>query len=201
MVEEKERFLEDSEEEKQSLKAESEEKLIENVEAELEELRKSLEDEREKVRFKEEEAQNYLNSLKKVKADFDNFRKREMVYRQNFVKKANKGLILELLPILDDLEKALEESRKKEVDPPFVQGVELIYKKFLGVLEKEGVRPIEAVGQKFDPKYHEAMMVVSLPDREDYEVVEELRKGYLYHDEVIRAAQVKVNKNSQDKLA
>jgi len=124
-----------------------------------------------------------------------------MLYRQQFVKTANRDLILKLLPVLDDLEKALAEGQKNEVHEAFLQGVEFIYRKFLGILEKEGVRPIETRGQKFDPKYHEAMMTVSLPDREDFEIVEEIRKGYLYHDEVLRPAQVKVNRILQDRMA
>jgi|UniRef100_A0A7V3YGQ4 molecular chaperone GrpE len=172
-----------------------------SLQEEVARLRAALEEERQKVLEKEQLASEYLNDLKRVKADFDNFRKREMLYRQQFVKTANRDLILKLLPVLDDLEKALTEGQKNEVHEAFLQGVEFIYRKFLGVLEKEGVRPIETRGQKFDPKYHEAMMTVSLPDREDFEIVEEIRKGYLYHDEVLRPAQVKVNRILQDRMA
>ncbi|WP_427365855.1 nucleotide exchange factor GrpE [Candidatus Caldatribacterium saccharofermentans] len=172
-----------------------------SLQEEVAKLRAALEEEKQKVLEKEQLANEYLNDLKRVKADFDNFRKREMLYRQQFVKTANRDLILKLLPVLDDLEKALAEGQKNGVHEAFLQGVEFIYRKFLGILEKEGVRPIETRGQKFDPKYHEAMITVSLPDREDFEIVEEIRKGYLYHDEVLRPAQVKVNRILQDRMA
>ncbi|WP_438314890.1 nucleotide exchange factor GrpE [Candidatus Caldatribacterium sp. SIUC1] len=198
-MENKEELLHDETSHEQSIP------LQETGEASLQEeiakLRAALEEEKQKALEKEQLANEYLNDLKRVKADFDNFRKREMLYRQQFVRTANRDLILKLLPVLDDLEKALAEGQKNDVHEAFLQGVEFIYRKFLGILEKEGVRPIETRGQKFDPKYHEAMMTVSLPDREDFEIVEEIRKGYLYHDEVLRPAQVKVNRILQDRMA
>lgn len=172
-----------------------------SLQEEVERLKTALEEEKRKVSEKEQLANEYLNDLKRLKADFDNFRKREMLYRQQFVKTANRDLILKILPVLDDLEKALCEARKNEVDTAFLQGIELIYRKFLNVLEKEGVQPIETEGQKFDPKYHEAVATVSSPDYEDFAIVAEVRKGYLYQDEVLRPAQVKVNRLSQDKMA
>ncbi|MCS7242307.1 MAG: nucleotide exchange factor GrpE [Candidatus Caldatribacterium sp.] len=172
-----------------------------SLQEEVEKLKTALEEEKRRVSEKEQLISEYLNDLKRVKADFDNFRKREMLYRQQFVKTANRDLILKILPIIDDLEKALFEGQKNEVDVTFLQGVELIYRKFLSILEKEGVRPVETKGQKFDPKYHEAIATVSLPDHEDFVIVEEVRKGYLYHDEVLRPAQVKVNRISQEKMA
>lgn len=171
------------------------------LQEEVEKLKVALEEEKRKVSEKEQLISEYLNDLKRVKADFDNFRKREMLYRQQFVKTANRDLISKILPVLDDMEKALFEGQKNEVSTTFLQGIELIYRKFLSILEKEGVRPIETKGQKFDPKYHEAVATVSLPEREDFEIIEEVRRGYLYHDEVLRPAQVKVNRTSQDKMA
>lgn len=172
-----------------------------SLQEEVERLKTALEEEKRKVLEKEQLISEYLNDLKRVKADFDNFRKREMLYRQQFVRTANRDLILKILPVLDDLEKALLEGQKNEVNEVFLQGVELIYRKFLSVLEKEGVKPIETKGQKFDPKYHEAIAIVSLPGQEDFAIIEEVRKGYLYHDEVLRPAQVKVNRISQEKMA
>ncbi|MBC7217193.1 MAG: nucleotide exchange factor GrpE [Candidatus Caldatribacterium sp.] len=172
-----------------------------SLQEEVERLKVALEEEKRKVSEKEQLISEYLNDLKRVKADFDNFRKREMLYRQQFVKSANRDLILKILPVLDDFEKALLEGQKNEVNAAFLQGVELIYRKLLSVLEKEGVQPIETKNQKFDPKYHEAVATVSLPEREDFEIIEEVRRGYLYHDEVLRPAQVKVNRIPQDKMA
>jgi len=172
------------------------------LQEELESLRSALEEERKKSEEQEKLAGEYLDHLKRLKAEFDNFRKREMLYRQNFVKTANRDFVLKILPILDDLEKALLEGKKGDLDVnPFYKGVELIYRKFVALLEKEGVKQLAVEGCKFDPKYHEAVSTVSLPEREDYEIVEELRKGYLFHDEVIRPAQVVVNRTSEDKMA
>ncbi|MGQ9473738.1 MAG: nucleotide exchange factor GrpE [Candidatus Caldatribacteriaceae bacterium] len=169
---------------------------------EVERLKVALEEEKKKFEEQEKLVKEYLSDLKRVKADFDNFRKREMVYRQSFVKTANRDLILKVLPILDDMEKALIEGKKGNFDAdPFYQGVELIYRKFVNLLEKEGVKQIVVEGRKFDPKYHEAMSIVSIPEREDFEIVEELRKGYLLYEEVLRPAQVKVNRISEDRMA
>lgn len=172
------------------------------LQSEVESLRSALEEERKKSEEQGKLAEEYLDHLKRLKAEFDNFRKREMLYRQNFVKTANRDFILKILPVLDDMEKALSEGKKGGLDAdPFYQGVELIYRKFLTLLEKEGVEQLVTLGQKFDPKYHEAVSTVFLPEREDYEIVEELRKGYLLHDEVMRPAQVIVNRLSEDKMA
>lgn len=169
---------------------------------EVERLKVALEEEKKKSEEQEKLVKEYLSDLKRLKADFDNFRKREMVYRQNFVKTANRDFILKVLPILDDMEKALVEGKRGNFDADlFYQGVELIYRKFVNLLEKEGVKQIVVEGQKFDPKYHEAMSTASIPEREDFEIVEELRKGYLLHEEVLRPAQVKVNRISEDKMA
>ncbi len=164
-------------------------------------LRKILEEERRDAEESKKQAQEYLESLKRLKADFDNFRKREMAYRQNFVQNANRDLIFKLLSPLDDLEKALHEKNKKDADSVFLHGVDLIYRKLLSLLKDEGVSPIKAVGEKFDPEFHEALMTVSLTDREDFEVVEEIRRGYRYKDEVLRPSQVKVNRVSEEQLA
>ncbi len=169
---------------------------------EVEKLRCALEEEKKKTKEQQKLADEYLDHLKRLKADFDNFRKREMLYRQNFVKTATRDFVVKILPILDDMEKALAEGKRQDLEnDPFYQGVELIYKKFVTLLEKEGVKQLVTEGQKFDPKYHEAVTIVSTPGKEDYEVVEELRKGYLFNEEVIRPAQVKVNRISEDKMA
>jgi molecular chaperone GrpE len=187
--------------EKESKIVETQKETPHSLKEEVERLKAALEEEKQKVLEKEQLASEYLNDLRRVKADFDNFRKREMLYRQQFVRTANRDLILKILPVLDDLEKALREGKKDEVNESFLLGVELIYKKLLDVLEKEGVRPIEVEGKKFDPKYHEALATVSIPDREDFDIVEEVRRGYLYHDEVLRPAQVRVNRIAQDTMA
>lgn len=169
--------------------------------SEIEELRSLVEKQKKIIEEKEKAIKDYLNDLKRLKADFDNFRKRETLFRQDFVKKANRDLIFKLLPILDDMERAIREAKAKEIDEAIVQGIELIYRKFLTILGEEGVKPIETEGQKFDPKYHEAIATVCLPDHDDYKIVEETRRGYFYQDEVLRPAQVRVNRISKDFMA
>lgn len=169
--------------------------------SEMEELQSLIEEQKKIIEEKEKLITDYLNDLKRLKADFDNFRKRETLFRQDFVKKANRDLILKLLPVLDDMERAMREAKAKEIDEAITQGIELIYRKFLNILQEEGVKPIEVEGQKFDPKYHEAISTVSLPDYYDYEIVEEIRRGYIYQDEVLRPTQVRVNRISKDFMA
>jgi len=168
----------------------------------IEELRRECDEYRSAAEENKRKAEDYLNNLKALKAEFENYRKREMQYRENFVKSSNKELILKFLPIIDDMDNAIQESRKNDVHSFFLEGAELIYRKFLTILEREGVRQIQSLGEKFDPKYHEALMTITSPDYDDYANVEELRKGYMLNDEVIRAAQVSVNrwdKNEKDK--
>ncbi|HSV32409.1 MAG TPA: nucleotide exchange factor GrpE [Atribacteraceae bacterium] len=181
-----------------SLELENEET---QVRADIDDLRKALEEQQRISEENRRKADEYLDNLKRLKADFENFQKREIQNRQNFIQGANRDLIVQFLPLVDDMEKALEESRKHAAGLLFLEGFELIYRKMMNTLEKMGVRPTVSVGEKFDPKYHEAVMMVSSPGHEDYAVVEEIRKGYLFHEEMLRAAQVKVNRSDVDKFA
>lgn len=168
----------------------------------IEELQKKCEEYRNRAEENKKKGEEYLKNLKLLKAEFENYRKRETQYRENFTKMANKELILKLLPVMDDMDKAIWESKKNDVHESFLEGAELIYRKLLNILEKEGVRQVQAIGEKFDPKYHEAVMAIASPDYEDYAIVEEFRKGYILNDEVIRATQVSVNrwdKNGEQK--
>jgi molecular chaperone GrpE len=160
----------------------------------IEELKNACEEYRNTAEEYKMKSEEYLKNLKTLKAEFENYRKREMQYRESFIKSSNRDLILKLLPVMDDMDNAILESKKNEVHQSYVEGAELIYRKLLNILEKEGVRQITTLGEKFDPKYHEAMMTISSPDYEDYAIVDELRKGYMLNEEVLRAAQVSVNR-------
>ena len=152
--------------------------------------------EEEYLELKEEagKAKEYWDRLLRFQADFENTRKRLEKEKQDFVKFANEGIIVELLYILDDLERAIELAESKHQDlAAFLKGVEMILAHLYETLKEHGVKPIEAEGKLFDPHLHEALMQTENKDVPEYTVVEELQKGYLLNDRVIRTSKVKVS--------
>jgi len=139
----------------------------------------------------------HLNDrLLRLAAEFDNYKKRVAREREEFVKFANEAIILEFLPILDNLERALIASKVHESAQSLVEGVEMIHRLFLSTLEKFGVKPIEALGKEFDPSFHQAVLQVERPEGGDNIVVEEVQRGYILENRVIRPAMVKVSKTT-----
>jgi molecular chaperone GrpE len=134
---------------------------------------------------------DYYDRLLRKTAEFDNFRKRTERERQQLAEAAAADLIGELLPLVDDLERAL---RAEGRDDAIRKGVELIHKQLLDTLRKRGVRPIEALGADFDPHYHMAVSHEPANGRRDGEVIEEFRRGYMLGDRLLRPAMVKVAK-------
>jgi len=136
----------------------------------------------------------------RLQADFDNTRKRLEREKQDFVKFANEGIILELLNILDDLERSvsLAETHKQDLSV-FLKGVEMILAHLYEMLKEYGVKPIVAEGKVFDPHCHEALMQVENKELPENTIVEELQKGYQLNDRVIRTAKVKVSKKEEEK--
>jgi len=145
-----------------------------------------------------EEAQklkDYQDRFLRLQADFDNARKRLEKEKIEFIKYANEGIILESLSILDDLERSVETAETKHQDPnTFLKGIEMILAHFYEMLKKKGVSPIEAKGKIFDHNFHEALMQVETDEFSEDTVIEELQKGYMLEDRVIRTAKVKVAK-------
>jgi molecular chaperone GrpE len=140
-------------------------------------------------------AQENWEKFLRLQADFDNTRKRLEREKQDFVKFANEGIILELLDILDDLERTVELAQSNDQNlSSFLKGVEMILAHLYQMLKEYGVKPIEAQGKAFDPHYHEALMEIENKDIPEHTVVEELQKGYLLNERVIRTAKVKVSK-------
>ncbi|MFH0913321.1 MAG: nucleotide exchange factor GrpE [Candidatus Omnitrophota bacterium] len=155
--------------------------------------------ESEYLKLKEEadKAKEHWDRLLRLQADFDNTRKRLEKEKQDFVKFANEGIILELLNILDDLERTVELAQSQHQDlSAFLKGVEMILVHLYEMLKEYGVKPIDAEGKLFDPHYHEALMQAENKDAPEHTVMEELQKGYLLNDRVIRTAKVKVSKKS-----
>ena len=114
--------------------------------------------------------------------------------KQDLIRYANEGLIVKFLDIYEDMERALENSSNEE---ELREGLELIYSKMKNALEKEGVEEIPAVGEKFDPFKHEALLTVDSPDHENNEIVDELMKGYTLKDKVIKYSKVRVCKKAK----
>lgn len=136
----------------------------------------------------------YHDRLLRKAAEFDNYRKRIERERRELAETAAAGLIAELLPIVDDLERALQAEPGSNGAEAYRRGVELIHQHLLDLLRKQGVRPIEAVGADFDPRYHQAVTNEASDQHRDGEVVAELRRGYLLGDRLLRPAMVKVAK-------
>jgi molecular chaperone GrpE len=133
---------------------------------------------------------DYLNRLKYLQADFENLKKRQDRQLEEFKKFSNERLVLELLGIIDELEKAIQESKQTQSVEALLKGVEMTLKKAKKVLELENVSPIECLGQMFDPSKHE--VIARIESGEDGKIIEEIRKGYIMKGKVIRPSVVKI---------
>jgi molecular chaperone GrpE len=145
----------------------------------LEEMRKQA----------DENQQRYL----RVQADFDNFRRRSRLEKEDFAKYASLKLIEQLLPVVDNFERALSSSKDTKDFEALVKGLDMTFRQLDQLLAQEGLTPIEAVGQPFNPEFHQAIMQVESEEHEEGIVVEEIQKGYLLKDKVVRPAMVKVS--------
>jgi len=144
-----------------------------------------------------ERTNDIQDKLLRTQADFENMRKRLDREKQDFLKYANEGIILELLNVLDDLERVINLAEDKHEDlNAFLKGVEMILAHLYELLKTHGVKPVEAEGKIFDPNYHEALMQVENKDLPENTIVEVLQKGYLMYERVIRTAKVKVSKKT-----
>src|SRR5574341_569082 len=138
----------------------------------------------------EEEKDRYL----RLSAEFDNLRKRTLREKEEFIKYANEKLILQLIDTLENLERAIETAKRTENKDKLIEGMELIYKQFKNVLEKNGLTPIKALGEKFDPYKHEAMMQTITDECDEGTILEEFASGYMLNGKVIRYSKVRVSK-------
>ncbi len=155
----------------------------------IETLKQALAEEKEK-------AETNLAGWQRAQADYINYKRRAEQERDEISQFANSILVLNLLPILDDWERALDSIPDDQADLSWVEGIRLIERKLRGVLEAQGLSPIEAVGQPFDPTLHEAAMQGK---GEEGIVVEELQKGYKFRDRVIRPSRVVVGNGEEEK--
>lgn len=149
------------------------------AEAQLEQLRQQLEEQQQR--------------LLRVQADYDNFRRRTRQEKEEFAKYAASELVEQLLPVLDNFDRALHAAENSKDFDSLFKGVDMIFRQFLQVLEQSGLKEMDAVGQPFNPEYHEAVMKVEDSEQEEGTIVEQLQKGYMFKDKVLRPAMVKVS--------
>ncbi len=135
-----------------------------------------------------------LDRLARMQADFENSRKRARKEQEDFRDYALTDTIKTLIPVMDSFDRALQSSPEKS---EFHLGVELIHKQLLDALTKIGVQPVNAKGQQFDPRFHEAIEMVDTEDAKDNEVLEELQRGYKLKDRLLRPAMVRVARNAK----
>ncbi len=144
------------------------------------------------------EAEALKDQLLRTMADFENYKKRTQKEFAQIVQNANEKLIIDLLPVVDDMERALKVSKEMVSEDPkiqqFVQGFEFIYKKFLKALMDRGLKTMESVGTEFDTDLHDALMQIEAPDSEPNTILDEHERGYYLNDKVIRHAKVIVSK-------
>jgi molecular chaperone GrpE len=152
-----------------------------------EELQKALED-------KEESLKDLNNRYLYLQADFENFKKIKAKEKQDLLKFGNEVLIKELIPVIDNLERAIEHAGKSEEGKGIVEGIQITLNEFIKVLERSGVERVDAVGKKFDPNFHEALFQEEREDMEPDTVTTELQKGYTLNGRLIRPARVAVSK-------
>ena len=175
-------------------KAVSEEKETKEAAASEKENKETSEKEEkasEKKKDPKDEKIDELNDkLKRSMAEFDNYRKRTDKEKSAMYEIGAKDVIEKILPVVDNFERGLDVAEDKE--DPFVQGMEKIYKQFLTALDGMGVKAIEAVGNEFNPDFHNAVMHVEDETVGENIVVEEFQKGYMYKDSVVRHSMVKV---------
>jgi molecular chaperone GrpE len=145
---------------------------------------------------KTKEAQENYDRYLRLAAELDNFKKRQEREVTELRQFANENLLKELVPVLDNLERALEHGRQSEAPEALMEGLDLVSQDFLKVLGRFGVTPINSVGERFDPAYHHAVMEEEASEVEDQTVLKELQKGYLLQNRLLRPAMVVVSRNT-----
>jgi molecular chaperone GrpE len=153
-----------------------------------------------KLKSKEKEAAENYDRLLRVSAEFDNYKKRSTRELADYRKFANQSLIKEMLSVVDNLELAMSSTDgHKAIDQDLLQGLEMTHREILKVFEKFHVKPIEAKGRPFDPTFHEAVMQEETNDSPKNTVINEMQKGYMIHDRLLRPSMVVVAKPKENK--
>ena len=193
-VEEAKKEAEASKDEAEEAKTEeaSEEQEAETEDQTEEKASKKFFGKKDKKDKKDEKIEELTDRLTRQMAEFDNFRKRTEKEKSQVYEVGAKDIIEKILPVVDNFERGLDAVKEEEKENPFVQGMEKVYKHLVTTLEGIEVKPIEAVGQPFDPNFHNAVMHVEDENFGENIVAEEFQKGYTYRDSVVRHSMVKV---------
>jgi molecular chaperone GrpE len=141
----------------------------------------------------EEKLEETTNRMLRLQADYDNFRRRTQQEKESAAKYRSQSLAESLLPALDSFERGMKIDAQSEETKSLLEGMEIVYRQLMEALDKEGIEAVDAIGQPFDPKIHQAVMQVESEDYESNVVVEEMQKGYQLKGRIIRPAMVKVN--------
>ena len=155
---------------------------------------KKLFGKKDKKDKKDEKIEELTDRLTRQMAEFDNFRKRTEKEKSQMYEVGAKDIIEKILPVVDNFERGLDAVKEEDKEDPFIQGMEKVYKQLMTTLEGIEVKPIEAVGQEFDPNLHNAVMHVEDENLGENIIAEEFQKGYMYRDSVVRHSMVKVAK-------
>jgi len=199
-VENTEETVENMEETVEEMTEGTEEAAQEETETEAEDAEDSDETTEKKKLFgrkpkkdpKDEKIEELTDRVTRQMAEFDNFRKRTEKEKSAMYEIGAKSVIEKLLPIVDNFERGFSTVAEEDKEDSFVKGMEMVYKQILTTFETIGVKPIEAVGQEFNPDLHNAVMHVDDENVGENIIVEEFQKGYTYHDSVVRYSMVKV---------
>lgn len=164
--------------------------VAEDTEEKVEEVKDDKEDQ---IKVLQAEVDKWKNEYYKVFADMENVKRRLQNEHANNLKFMTQGIVEQMLPIVDNFERSLAIENPSEEIAGFLKGYEMIYKQIVALLENQGVKVIETEGKEFDPNFHQAVMTVSDENYKPGMIVEELQKGYMLKDRVIRASLVKVS--------
>ena len=190
--EDTEAVAEETVEEEADSEASEEEALEETAEEGSEKGAKGLFKRKPKKDKKDEQIEELKDKLTRQMAEFDNFRKRTEKEKSAMYEIGAKDIIEKILPVVDNFERGLGAVTEEQKEDSFVSGMEMIYKQIMTTLDSVGVKAIEAVGNEFDPDFHNAVMHVEDEEVGENIVVEEFQKGYMYKDSVVRHSMVKV---------
>jgi len=161
--------------------------------AEIKKDQAPLERLQDQLAEKTREASENFDKWLRLRAEFENYKKRMQKEKADLMKFGNESLLRSILPILDNLERAIDHGKDLKENTSLLEGVELTLKQFLGTLERFGVKPVPAMGEVFDPEKHEAISYQE-SDQEPHRVISEVLKGYLFHERLLRPAKVIVSR-------
>lgn len=189
---EKENLQEQEEQEQETTIEQEDGELQDEENNEKEVLQEDIKAIKAQLEEQTKKSEEYFNALQRTMAEFDNFRKRTIKEKENIYQDAVSDTVAEMLPVLDNLQRAIDTCKENAESAKLLEGVEMVLKQFKDSLSKLGVEEIKAVGENFDPELHNAVMHIEDEMVDENTIVEEFQKGYKVKDRVIRHSMVKV---------